>query len=187
MRIRGASFDHTNPSTEVHRRPETSTDFVRRWRTIGARFGPSSSQAVPISWFPYGVPGAGRRGPCLRVGRGGLEAARPRRGGYALARVFVSTLAAPADGVRMLVCPSPTPPDADARGIFLEHLPSLLPGSAAPPVGCLGSDLQIHIFRERAPNFATPHHPTSLAGRNPFARSVHGCCCAQPSGRASDP
>ena len=123
MRIRGASFDHTNPSTEVHRRPETSTDFVRRWRTIGARFGPSSSQAVPISWFPYGVPGGGRRGPCLRVGRGGLEAARPRRGGYALARVFVTTLAAPADGVRMLVCPSPTPPDADARGIFLEHLP----------------------------------------------------------------
>jgi hypothetical protein len=43
----------------------------------------------------------------VRVGRGGLEAVRPRRGSYALARVFPRvTLAAPADGVRMLVCPS---------------------------------------------------------------------------------
>jgi hypothetical protein len=65
------------------------------------------AQAVPISRLPYGVPGAGRTGPCVRVGRGGLEAVRPRRGGYALARVFSRvTLAAPADGVRMLVCPS---------------------------------------------------------------------------------
>jgi hypothetical protein len=43
----------------------------------------------------------------VRVGRGGLDAVLPRRGRYALARVFPGvTLAAPADGARMLLCPS---------------------------------------------------------------------------------
>ena len=43
----------------------------------------------------------------VRVGRGGLDAVPPGRGRYALARVFPGvTLAAPADGARMLLCPS---------------------------------------------------------------------------------
>ena len=64
-----------------------------------------SSRAVRI--FPLPCRAAGRRGPFVCVGRGGLDAVSPRRGGYALARTFPRvTLAAPADGVRMLLCPS---------------------------------------------------------------------------------
>jgi hypothetical protein len=112
----GGSFDRTNPSTEVHRRPETSTDFVRRWRTIGARFGPSSSQAVPISRLPYGVPGAGRRGPCVRVGRG------PSASRLRLSSGLLGSNSRGASRRRQDARVPVRPPDADARGIFLEHL-----------------------------------------------------------------
>src|SRR6266545_2227140 len=90
-----------------YRRPTSAGSLALPLAGLKERRAPCRSLVQPRQrTSARRVPPANDSAP-VRVGRGGLDAVLPRPGGYALAWVFPGvTLAAPADGVRMLVCPS---------------------------------------------------------------------------------